>query len=292
MLNEIKNERPQPGSFIVFDLETVVTDTRGHQAYLPMERYKPCAGSRSRRGYAPQDDPLITPRWVFQSIVAASAMLLTQHPEGNLQIESFETWTAETHNEPAIVTALLNLMADVPQGTRLASWGGAWHDIPMLLRAAQTCGATLPAGWDWLSFGGDGRVAHVDLQRIVTGGSKMKLIHMAEYAAAVGVPAKITERPFAPARLYQEKAWEKLEEVVEGDVITTACLLARWKRLQDGRADIDTVTDRLLRQVAELKPGRGYLRVLAAYRTRHFQARVAQCTRDAAVLAPWLDEAA
>jgi hypothetical protein len=287
MLDLIKS-KPAPRTYIVFDLESVVTDQEGHARYQRMERFDPQRSRPDRRSHKRASNALVSPRWCFQSIVAASAMRLTEHPDGNLEVAEFRTWSRPLHDEPEIVEELLQFFADAPAGAELASWSGAWHDIPILKRAALTHGCSLPGGWEWLAWGGEGRVPHIDLCRILTGGAKIKLVHMSEYAAAAGVPAKLSARPFSVARLARDGRWAAVQEMCEGDVLTTALLLARWRRLLDSRASIDAVEDRIVRQVAEKRPNRTYVAQLQAWREERFQEQMRAAHAKAAALAPWL----
>lgn len=294
MFNNDIGEKPRPGSFVVLDIESVVMDTNAHQRFQESERFGPERGGRSRRGLRPEEDGAVAPRWVFRDVIAASAALLIPHEDGNLQVSRFETWSAAEKSERQIVAGIFDLLRSAPEGTRLLSWAGAWHDIPILKRAALSHGLTLPVDWRWIAWGGEGRVPHVDLCRILTGGAKIKLVHMAEYAAATNVPCKLSAAPFSVARLARSGDWSTVEEIVETDVITTALLGARWLKIHDRRAeaaDIEVVIDRLIRQFVEMRPNRRYVRKLADYRAQSMHARMLAARRAAAVLAPWLDVA-
>ena len=109
-----------------------------------------------------------------------------------------------------------------------------------------------------------------------------------EYAAALDIPAKMTVAPFMVTKLINSGQFELVQEVCEGDVITLALLLARWRKLLDGRADIDVVEDRILRSIEQLREGRGYISALQARRAANFAKRVGKASNDAEVLAPWL----
>ncbi len=159
----------------------------------------------------------------------------------------------------------------------------------MLVCAAMRYGLTLPEDWRWMAFGGDGRQHHIDFARVLTGGFKMKPIHQAEYAAALDIPAKLTAAPFMVAKFINAGQWELVQSVCEGDVITGALLLARWRKLFDARADIDVVEDRILRRIGELRAGRAYVGALEARRSLGFSQRCAVALKQAEVLAPWLD---
>lgn len=276
-MNLPKFEAAQPRCYVVLDLESAVLGTAAHRRYQTMERWQPANDERpSRRGYKRCDDPLKTPRWPFQTIVTAAVMVLREHVNGNLEVVRFVTLSAPEHDEKQIVTGVLSVLGEAPSEAELVSWAGAWHDVPMLVLAALKHGAALPRGWGWLAWGGEGRVRHIDLCRVLTGGSKMKPVHMSEYVAALDIPAKLTAPAFAVTRLIYDGRWEDVQEVCECDVITTALLLARWRRLLDPRAAIDVVEDRILRQVEDLRAGRGYVDELRRHRTQLHRAMVAR----------------
>jgi hypothetical protein len=163
------------------------------------------------------------------------------------------------------------------------------HDVPMITLAAMRHGLTPPRGWSWLAFGGNAPARHLDFARTTTGGFKMKPVHMAEVLASLDIPAKISVPAFAVARLIYAGEWDQVQEADEGDVISTALLLARWRQLHDGRADVGVVEERILRKVIELRAGRGYVNALQARRQARFGTTVRDAANDAAKFAPWLD---
>ena len=274
----------QPRAYVVLDIESAVLDESGHRRYQQMERWDPSRdGDKSRRGYKRSEDPLKTPRWVFQTITTAAAMILVEHQDGNLEVARFVTLGATEHDERAVVAGLLDVLADAPAGAAIASWAGSFHDVSLIVMAAMKHSLTLPKGWRWLAFGGQHRMRHVDFARIVTGGLKMKPIHMAEVAAALDIPAKLTVPPFAVAGLIEAAAWDAVASAVEVDCISTALLLARWRKLFDDRAEVQVIEDRILRQVEELRPNRPYIPALRAHRAAGLKAIVAN---DATI--PWV----
>jgi len=287
-------EPRRPRSYVVLDIESAVTDETGHRRYQAMERYVPSDDDQpSRRGYKRSEDPLTTPRWAFQTIVTAAAMVLVEHPDGNIDVSRFVTLSQPDQDERAVIAGVLQVLADAPEGAELVSWAGMIHDVPLLTLGAMRHGLTLPKGWGWLGFGGNDPVRHIDFARTTTGGFKMKPVHMAEILASLDIPGKISVPAFAVARLIYAEQWDAVQEACEGDVISTALLLARWKQLQDPRADVASVTDRILRRVIELRGGRGYIAELEARRAQAFATQIARAANDAATLAPWLsDEAA
>ncbi|KQN80550.1 hypothetical protein [Sphingomonas sp. Leaf62] len=284
-------EPRRPRAYVVLDIESAVTDETGHRRYQAMERYVPSNNDQpSRRGYKRHEDPLTTPRWPFQTIVAAAAMVLVEHPDGNIDVSRFVTLSQPDHDERAIVAGILRVLADAPDGAELVSWAGMLHDVPLLTLGAMRHGLTLPKGWGWLGFGGNDPVRHIDFARTTTGGFKMKPVHMAEVLASLDIPAKISVPAFAVARLIYAQQWDAVQEACEGDVISTALLLARWRQLHDPRVGADAVTDRILRRAIEMRSGRGYIAELETRRTRLFAKQCAAAAKDAQTLAPWLHQ--
>lgn len=282
-----------PRTFVVLDLESAVTDETGHKRYLAMERWSPGTGAQpSRRGYTRSEDPCVCPRWPFQTIVTAAIMVLTEDESGGIGVTRFTTLSQPEHDERDIVAGILQVLSEVPKTAELVSWAGMLHDVPMLTLAAMRHGLTLPKGWGWLGFGGNDTVRHLDFARTTTGGFKMKPVHLAEVLASLDIPAKISVPAFAVARLIYAGQWDAVQEAAEGDVISTALLLARWRQLHDDRTDIDVVEERILRQVVELRDGRGYVNALQARRQARFGQAVRDAAHDAAKLAPWLDQEA
>jgi len=278
-------------SWVVIDVESAVTDETGHKRYQRMERWVPATGKVSRRGYKRSEDPCITPRWPFQTVVAAAIMVLQEHVDGNVDVLQFTTLSAPELDERAVVQGMIDVLASAPVGAELASWAGMLHDVPLLMLAAQRHGLTLPPAWRWLGFGGNDTVRHVDFARTTTGGFKMKPVHMAEILASLDIPAKITVPAYAVAGLIYREEWDRVVEAVEMDVISTALLLAHWRRLFDARAEVDVVKDRILRRIEALRPDRRYMCELKAYRTKLFVARQQEAMAKMSTLAPWLDAA-
>ena len=283
-------ELRRPRSYVIVDLESAVLDETAHQRYQAMERHIPSEHEApSRRHYSRSEDPLQTPRWVFQTVVTAAIMVLSEHDDGNVDVTRLITLSAPDHSEEQVIAGVLQVLGECPPNTEFISWAGSFHDLPMLVCAAMKYGLTLPEDWRWMAFGGDGRQRHIDFARVLTGGFKMKPIHQAEYAAAIDIPAKMTAAPFMVAKFINAGQWDLVQSVCEGDVITGALLLARWRKLFDARADIDVVEDRILRRVTELRSGRGYVDGLEARRTACFNASLQKAANDATLLAPWLE---
>ncbi len=283
-------EPRQPRTYVVLDIESAVTDETGHQRYLAMERYVPSNDDvPGRRGYKRSEDPLTTPRWPFQTIVTAAILVLTEHADGNIDVTRFVTLSQPDHDERAVVAGILQVLAEAPKNAELVSWAGMIHDVPMLVLGAMRHGLTLPKGWGWLGFGGGDPVRHLDFARVMTGGFKMKPVHMAEVLASLDIPAKISVPAFAVARVIYAGEWDLVQEACEGDVISTVLLLARWRQLHDPRADAGVVEDRILRRVSELRAGRGYVAALQAREQARFTAQLDRAANVAEAIATMPD---
>lgn len=271
----------QPRCYIVLDIESAVIDDAGHRRYQAMERWNGGPDeTESRRGYTRSEDPLKTPRWPFQTIVAASAMVLFEHCQGGIDASRFVTFAAPELDERGIMQGLYQLLSELPDSAEIVSWGGAWHDLPLMKIAALRSGLSLPRGFQWLAWSGEGRCNHIDLCRVLGGGSKMKPVHLAEYAASLNIPAKISAPPFAVAGLIEAGDFQSVIEVVEVDVITTTLLLARWRKLLDPRSPSVAVEDRLLRQIEELRGTRRYIPALRAHRDVLRRQMIQQAVND------------
>lgn len=272
----------QPRCYVVIDIESAVTDESGHRRYQAMERWDGDADNeRNRRGHKPDEDSLKTPRWPFQTIAAVSVMVLSEHDQGNLDVSRFVTFGAPDLDEHGIMLGLYRLLGELPAGAEVVSWGGGWNDLPLLKIAALRHGITLPQHFRWMAWSAEGKVPHIDLCRVLTGGSKMKPVHQSEYAASLNIPAKITAPPFAVAGLIKAGDFDSVQEICEGDVITCALILARWRKLLDPGALSEVVEDRILRQVEELKGERRYIPALRAHRQMLLRRMAMHAVNDA-----------
>lgn len=278
-----------PRCWIVLDLESAVLDDAAHKRYQQMERWVPSEGKPVRRQYRRAEDPLTCPRWVFQTITTAAMMVLVEDSQGGIDVSRFVTLSMPDHSERDVLAGILQVLDETPANAELCTWMGLAHDIPVFISGCMRHGLTLPRGWGWLAHGGFHKERHLDLARAKTAGMKMKPIHLAEVLAAMDIPGKLTCPPFAVTNLIYAGRWEDVQSACEVDVISTACLLARWRRLTDARAEADAVEDRILRRAIELREGRSYIGALAAHRQRRFAAKVARAANDATTLAPWLE---
>lgn len=287
MKPEQMTPRP-PRYWIIIDVESAVLDDAAHKRYQAMERWVPREGKPSRRGYKRSEDPLTCPRWVFQIITTAALMVLREDEQGGIDVSRFVTLSAPEHDEAQVLQGILQVLADAPDHAEIVSWMGLAHDIPLVISGCMRHGLTLPRKWCWLAHGGYHKDRHIDLARSYTAGMRMKPIHLAEVLAAMNIPGKLTAPPFAVTGLIYAGRWDEVQSACEIDVISTALLLARWRKLTDGRAEAEAVEDRILRRVAELRAGREYVAALESHRRLRFEAAFAQAANDATILAPWV----
>lgn len=262
---------------LIFDIESRAT-TEAHQRYQAMERYvpKPGTADSGRRGQRRDADPLTVPRWPFQEIVTAVAMKCIEHADGGIEPIEFVTLSMPDLDERAIIQGLFALIASMPaEKSELVTFGGAHHDLPLLAVRAMRHGLTLPKGWGWMAFGSQGKVPHLDLLRVMTGGFKLKAVHMAELAAVFDVPAKVSDAAWSAARHIDAGRWNTVQSMAECDVATTAMLFASWRTLLDDRCPVDTAHDRICRKVEELRPGRDYVYAFTNKREQLFRRQIA-----------------
>lgn len=271
-----------PRWFVVLDTESAVADRSAHDRYREMERwFPPEENLPSRRGYKETEDPLLTPRWPFQTIAAIAALVLVETAEGNVEVARMATFSARELGEAEMVQGLFDLLSQVPTRAQLVSWSGTTADIPLLVVAAMRAGLSLPPRWQWMAHGADNRAAHIDLCHLLSGNSKAKRVHQSEMAAIFGIPAKVTAMPAAVAGLIESGDFDAVEEVVEGDVICLGLILSRWLKLTDERARHDVVEDRILRQVEELRSHRRYIADLKRHRETLLRRRICAVANDA-----------
>lgn len=239
-----KNSAPR--FTVVLDAE-VRYDHSAHARYQAAERFLPSDAA----AFSPQQlrtDPRVSPRWPCHRIVALSWLVMTEAEDG-LRPVRLETRGQPEHDEAAIIAAFLADMEHLGH-IELVSWGGFSSDLPQILLGAMEAGLRLPPCFAGLqSPWRRGASGHVDLMSEVCGGASPA--HLAEVAARLGLPVKLTCRPDLVSRLMDQGKWSSVKAVCEGDVLTTAAILMRWRHLSGGSASVLEATRRLTSFVAE-----------------------------------------
>lgn len=234
-----------PNTIVILDAE-VQYDHDVHRRYQASERWSP-EDARGLDRREARGDPRITPRWACQRIVALSWLVMSQGDDG-LRPVRMHTCGAPEQDEAGIVRTFF---ADMERLTavQLVTWNGFGSDLPHLLLAAAatglrlpTCLAKLHAPWP------RGSGAHIDLMAEMCGGADR--VHLAEIAAKLDIPVKLTCRPDLVSKLMEQGKWSSVKAVVEGDVLTTAMVLMRWRHLSGGSVSILEMTQRLASFVA------------------------------------------
>lgn len=242
-----------PRFVVVLDAE-LAYDHEAHARYQAAERFLPADATH----LSPREmrtDPRVTPRWPCHRITTLSWLVMTEAEDG-LRPVRLETRGLPEQDEAAVLKALF---ADMEQLGRaqLVTWGGFHSDLPQILIGAMDAGLRLPASLAGLLSPWRRDVSgHVDLCTEMCGGAAPA--HLAEVAARLGIPAKLTSRPDLVSQLMQHGKWSAVRSVCEGDVLTTAALLMRWRHLTGGTTSVLEATRRLTGFVAEHCAHRSY----------------------------------
>ena len=223
--------RRAPAYAVVFDIE-VQHDLEAHGQYRAIEEFTDADAAALTHKEA-RNDPRVVPRWPFHRIVTMSWLVLTDGPDGLRPIR-LETRGCPEADEAEILKAFF---ADMEQlgSVHLYSWGGYYKDWPQILFAAMASDLELPKNLQGLlrhwRRGGSG---HTDIMTDMAVGAKNP--HLAEVAAGLGIPAKLTCRPDLVSRAMERGKWSDVKEVCEGDVLSTLAMLMLWRRLE-GRSN-------------------------------------------------------
>lgn len=263
---------------LIIDCETSAV-LEEHRRYQASENYKPRhKGSDSgRRGQRGENDPLTTPRWPFQSMLAIAVMKCTAGDGGNIVPSEMMTWSLKNMTEKQILSEFFRYLSAMPEGSvELVSFGGEAHDLQILRCRAMAHGLSLPRGFEWMAFPSSLKSPHLDLSKVLTNGLKMRQCHLAEFAAVINMPSKFVAASWTITRLANAGEWETVEAICEADVIATSFLFASWKGLLDSRVPVWTVHDRICSRVQELRPDRAYIKCLMATRSRLYEEQVLQ----------------
>ena len=235
-----------PRFVVVLDAE-LAYDHEAHGRYQASERFLPAdAAHLSPREL--RTDPRVMPRWPCHRITTLSWLVMTEAADG-LRPVRLETRGLPEQDE---ATVLKTFFADVERLGRvqIVTWGGFHSDLPQILIGAIDAGLRLPPSLiGLLSPWQRGASGHLDLCGEMCGGAAPA--HLAEVAARLGVPAKLTCRPDLVSQMMQQGKWSAVRSVCEGDVLTTAALLMRWCHLSGGTTSVLEAARRLSTFVAE-----------------------------------------
>lgn len=195
---------PSARRYIVYDAE-YKWDRSAHDAYKVAE------------GKDAEQDT----RWPFHRIAAVSWLTLTFHSgEAIPTIGDPIVMTAEDASEEDMVAALFDALNLTPDA-RLVTWGGEVKDLAVLRRCAGSYDWLLPRQLIDLSPYADERL---DLCSEVS--VRAKLVHLPEYAMAVGVPGKPSPSR-SIGQLVENGRWTEVRDQVLADVLATAVLAIR-----------------------------------------------------------------
>lgn len=270
-----------PRFVVVLDAE-LAYDHEAHARYQAAERFLPTdAAHLSPREM--RTDPRVTPRWPCHRITTLSWLVMTEAADG-LRPVRLETRGLPEQDEAAVLKAFF---ADMEQLGRahLVTWGGFHSDLPQILIGAVDAGLRLPASLAGLLSPWRRHISgHVDLCTEMCGGAAPA--HLAEVAARLGIPAKLTCRPDLVSQLMQHGKWSAIRSVCEGDVLTTAALLMRWRHLTGGTTSVLEATRRLTGFVAEHCAHRSYAADWGRFGDRVLHDVIATETHKQELLAP------
>lgn len=229
-----------PRFVVVLDAE-LAYDHEAHARYQMAERFLPVdAGHLSPREM--RTDPRVTPRWPCHRITTLSWLVMTEAEDG-LRPVRLETPGLPEQDEAAALRAFFADM-DLLGHVRIVTWGGFHADLPQIMIGAMDAGLRLPPSLTGLqSPWRRDASGHLDLCGEMCGGAVPA--HLAEIAARLGIPAKLTCRPDLVSQLMQQGKWSAVRSVCEGDVWTTSALLMRWRHLSGGTVSVLEATRRL-----------------------------------------------
>ena len=274
-------KRNTPRFVVVLDAE-LAYDHEAHGRYQASERFLPTdAANLSLREL--RTDPRVTPRWPCHRITTLSWLIMTEAEDG-LRPVRLETRGLPEQDEAAVLKAFFTDMEQLGH-VQLVTWGGFHADLPQILIGAIDAGLRLPSCLTGLlSPWRRDASGHLDLCSEICGGAAP--VHLAEVAARLGIPAKLTCRPDLVSQLMQRGKWSAVSSVAEGDVLTTAALLMRWRHLSGGTVSVLEATRRLTGFVTEHCAHRSYAADWGRYGDRVLHEAITAETLKREVLAP------
>ena len=204
--------------YVVYDAE-YRRDLEGHAIYRAAERHDDDGNIRLTAR-----DPRLEARWPFKRPVCLSWLVMEQQ-ERHLVPLSMETIGEPEMDEAGLLSAFLNMVRGLDSTVPLVTWGGCASDEVQLRAAALRHGLRLPARMvvplrPGLRFSS----GHVDLMINMCGDAGR--VHLAEACAAFRIPCKISCAPNEIAGLVERRKWPDVKSACEGDVLSTAAMLA------------------------------------------------------------------
>jgi hypothetical protein len=270
-----------PRTVVVLDAE-LAYDHPAHARYQAAERFDP-ADALALSPKEARTDPRVTPRWPCHRITTLSWLVMADAEDG-LRPVRMETRGLPEQDEAAVLAAFLADM-DRLDTVQLVTWGGFHNDLPAILLGAMAASLRLPACLARLqSPWPRGASGHTDLMSEVCGGANPA--HLAEVAGRLGIPAKLTCRPDLVSRLMEQGKWSAVRSVAEGDVLTTAMILMRWRQLAGAGTSTLEAMRRLTTFIAEHCAHRPYAADWARYGEEMLSAAFAREADKLATLAP------
>jgi hypothetical protein len=204
--------------FLVYDAE-YSRDVAGHALYQQAERYEPTHGLK-----LPAKDPLISPRWPFRTVAAIAWLEIEVADDGQIFLGQFGAVCGQELTEAQMLQRFFKTVDQLPAHAMLVGWGTGSSDDIQIRLAATRCGVRLPQRMIVPLQPGK-RYAAGQLDLMVHVGGDGARVHLAEYCAALRIPAKVVAAPTAVSGLIASGNWSLVQAVCEGDVLSTAAAL-------------------------------------------------------------------
>lgn len=212
--------------YLVYDVE-YDRDAYGHSLYQAAERFSSAEGPRLR-----DNDPRIQARWTFKWPVTISWVTLVEE-DGRLLADSLQTLCCPEQTDGELLKRFFEAINALPANAQVVSWGGSCSDEPQLRLAAMRLGMSLPKRFVVpFQQGKRHGSGHVDLMNHLCGDAVR--VHLAEYCAALRIPAKVTAAPIAVSDLVARGKWSLVKSICENDALSTAAVLIHADAVSSG----------------------------------------------------------
>lgn len=189
-------------SYVVCDLEFSYDYSR-HQGYVSED--KTSAETRVR--------------WPFHRIAAASWIVLrVGHGQHTPDFEDPVVLSVADMTEVGIVQAFFAALWAEP-GAKVVTWGGEAKDLAVLRFVGAEHGLLLPRQIADLSPLSGHRIDLCNATAV-----RADSVHLPEYASALSIPSKPSPSK-SVGKLVERENWDKVEEQVLADVMTTTVIL-------------------------------------------------------------------